>query len=195
MQCEAPDKRFFGELRDLNAEFLALVTHPAAGEPAWHLLGLSPGTGRELCRLDPGELQFVTAVPGLLADFRRLPPALGVFEPSPLPATLDRQWLHQASVFAAGLLTYLWQLAQRERLLTTLCLGPGSSMRRELRAVGFRDLQHCARNSVAELRVRFGGHPTWWPELLTAARSEDHDERSRCQLDLIALGLSMANGR
>jgi len=194
MQCEAPDKRFFGEMRDLNAEFLALVTHPAAGEPAWRLLGLSAATGRGLCRLDPAELEFVTAVPGLLADFRRLPPALGVFEPSPLPDELDRHWLQQASVFAAGLLTYLWQLARRERLLTTLCLGPGNAMRGELRAVGFRDIQHCARNSVAELRARFGDHPTWWPELLTAARSEDHDERSRCQLDLIALGLATGSG-
>jgi hypothetical protein len=194
MQCEAPDKRFFGELRDLNAEFLALVTHPAAGEPAWRLLGLSAATGQELCGLNPQELEFVTAVPGLLADFRRLPPALGVFEPSPLPAALNQRWLQQASVFAAGLLTYLWQLAQRERLLTTLCLGPGNTMRGELRAVGFRDIQHCARNSVAELRARFGSHPTWWPELLTAARSEDHDERSRCRLDLIALGLAADAG-
>lgn len=190
MQCEAPDKRFFGELRELNAEFLALVTQPVAGEAAWRLLGLPAATGHDLCRLDPDELEFVTAVPGLLADFRRLPPALGVFEPSPLPAALDPQWLQQASVFAAGLLTYLWQLARRDRLLTTLCLGPGSSMRRELRAVGFRDIQHCARNSIAELRARLGSHPTWWPELLTAARSEDRDGRSRCQLDLIALGLA-----
>ena len=189
MQCEAPDKRFFGELQDLNREFLALLTDSRAGEAAWRSLGLAPATASQLRSLSAAELDFIASVPGLLADFRRLPGSLGVSERPPADATLDGEWLQAAAVFTAGLLTYLWQLSRRDRLLTAICLGPGPDPRQSIRAVSFKDIQHCAMHSAAELRTRLGWHPHWWADLLEAARSGDTDQRERCRLDLIALGL------
>lgn len=195
MQCEAPDKRFFSELQDLNREFLALLTDARADESAWRQLGMAPATARQLRALGAAELDFIASVPGLLADFRRLPGSLGVHEQPPADAALNSQWQQAASVFAAGLLTYLWQLSRRDRLLTALCLGPGTDPRQVLHAVSFHDIQHYAADSAAQLCTRLGRHPHWWTDLLTASRSEDFEQRERCRLDFIALSLGSESGR
>ena len=188
MHCEPPDKHFFAEIRDLNLEFLGLVSDPRAGNAALQLLGLSPAVAAQLRLLSDPERRFVAGVPGLLAGFRRLPARPGVSDAAPV-AGLDRHWLGSATVFSAGLMTYLWQVAQRDQLLTALCIGPGSDTRSELRTLTFRDIQSGAVCAVGQLRARLGHHPHWWHNLLNAARSRNDLDRERCRLDLIALSL------
>ena len=188
MHCEPPDKHFFTEIRDLNLEFLALIADPHGGEAAVQLLGFSAPAAAQLRRLSDEERGFVAGVPGLLAGFRRLPARFGVADAAPMGG-LDSDWLGSATVFSAALMTYLWQVAQRDRLLTALCVGPDSETRRELRAITFRDIQSGAFCAVGQLRARLGRHPHWWQDLLNAARSRDEAYRERCRLDLIALSL------
>ncbi len=189
MRCESPDRQFFAEVRDLNLEFLALVADTRAGESAWRLLGLAPHSARHLRNLSDSERQFMATVPALLAGFSRSPAALRVAEQTLPDGELEPGWLAAATLFSNGLLTYLWQLARTDRLRIALCIGPGRGLRADLQAIGFRDIQACAAQAVPDLRVR---HPGWWADLITAARSEDHELRERCRLDPIALSLAPA---
>lgn len=187
MRREAPDTQFFVEIRDLNREFLRLLTSPAA--PAGQQFGLPAPVVAGLRGLDAGQLDFVAATPGLLAGFLDLPGDWRLAAEPGLGESRPTAWQAAARVFAAGLLTYLWQLARRDRLAVALCIGPAAELRRGLAAIRFRDIQACAPVAVQSLTARHAGHPTWWPALITAARSDDEELRQRCRLDLLALGL------
>ncbi|MDJ0926434.1 MAG: hypothetical protein QNJ73_02195 [Gammaproteobacteria bacterium] len=190
MRRDPPDTQFFIDLHELNREFLALIRHPQAAEDSWQQLGLDAGIAHAVRRLKPQELEFAAGVPGLLAEFATLP-SLSAVADDPAPTAMPA-WLDAARVFAAALLTYLWQLSRRDELASALCVGLDDARRRELQGIHFREIQRGAATAAGQLRARYGRHPRLWPQLLQAARSREPQLREFCRLDLIALGLSGA---
>lgn len=189
MQCKAPDMRVYGELRDLNAGFLKLVIKHGH---AWQapVLGLDAGATAALRRLSDSELDFIATTPGLLAGFTVLPPPQSVSELQSWLHGADGHWLESARLFCTALMMYLWQIARRDRLVTALCVGPGTGRVSRLAALSFREIEGSADRAMCQLNARFGSHPTFWPDLIRAARSEDEEFRLMSRLAIIPLTLA-----
>jgi hypothetical protein len=190
MRCESPDTDFYAEVRGLNCQFLELVAAARDDPGTGRVLGLGPELVAALRALGSSQLEFIAGVPCLLAGFAAFPPGPGVAESPPTPVSVDTGWQRAAQLFAASLLTYLWQLGRRDRLLATLCVAPQPIRRRDLAALRIRDIQLGAERAVQYLRARQADHPRLWPDLIRAARSDDPQLRNLCRLRLIPLGLS-----
>lgn len=188
MQRKPPDMHFYGELKDLNASFLSLVIDHGSSwqEP---VLGLDAGSIAALRSLSTTELEFIAATPGMLANFSVMPPRT-VSESAADLRHSDEDWLESVRLFCAALMTYLWQLARRDRLVTALCVGPGRARISNYAALNFREIQGCADRATYQLNARFGGHPTFWPDLIRAARSQDEEFRAISRLAIIPLTLA-----
>jgi hypothetical protein len=189
MHCKPPDMRFYGELKDLNAEFLNLIIDHAKPwqEP---VLGLDAGSALALRRLSDSELDFIAAAPGMLAGFTVLPSPQRVSESRADLHQSDERWLASARLFCIGMMTYLWQVARRDQLVATLCVGPANGRVARLAELSFREIQGCADRAMTQLNARFGGHPTFWPDLIRAARSEDQEFKALSRLAIIPLTLA-----
>lgn len=188
MGCEALDKAFFAEVRDLNVAFLGLVADPRAGAAGLEMLGLEPPSAVALRALDAAERRRIAAVPVPFSGFRDLPLSPCVAEPPPLPAGLHPAWLQAAGLFAAGLLTYLWQLARHRPVAAALCVGPGQGRVQGLAALSFDVIQACAPVATPLLKARRAFSPALLTALLSAARRAGPD--SAVGLELIPLGLA-----
>jgi hypothetical protein len=193
MQCKPPEMRFYSELQDLNAGFLRLIVNHGT---AWQapLLGLDAGVTAALRQLTESELEFVATVPGMLAGFAALPPPQNISESASGWRGSDARWLEMVRLFCAGLMTYLWQLARRDKLVTTLCVGPDSGRVNSLAALSFREIQGFSDSAMCQLNARFASHPTFWPDLIRAARSEDDEFRALSRLAVIPLTLAEQRG-
>lgn len=166
MQREAPDSDFYAALRDLNMEFLKLLTR-CRQQDGIVLFGLAPVIRTQLMQLESASLESIAAMPCLLADM----PGLSLrdleraAEPAPDP---EPSCLADSGVFIAGLLTYVSQVSQRDPLRAALCSGP--SLGQLISRLRFRDIHAVARCAQARLQARFCGHPHFWPDLINAAR-------------------------
>ena len=189
MRCKPPDMRFYTELKDLNAGFLSLIVNHVNSwqEP---VLGLEAGATAALRRLSDSELDFIATAPGMLAGFSILPPPQSVSESRADLRHSDDCWLESARMFCTALMTYLWQLARRDQLVTALCVGPGRARVNRLAALSFREIQGCANPAMYQLNARFSSHPTFWPDLIRAARSEDDELKALSRLAIIPLTLA-----
>jgi len=189
MQCKPPDMRFYGELKELNTEFLHLIVDH--GKP-WQepLLGLDAGSASALRQLSDSELDFIATAPGMLAGFTVLPPPQRVSESRADLHQSDERWLASARMFCIGMMTYLWQLARRDQLVAALCVGPAGGRVSRLAELSFGEIQGCADRAMAQLNARFGEHPTFWPDLIRAARSDDAEYKSLSRLAIIPLTLA-----
>jgi hypothetical protein len=185
MRCEAPDPRFYGELRDLNLEFLRLVLEgPPAPAPVFGLPGMVATTLRGL---SPAQLETVAATPCLLAA---LPPGAvpareAVLRDSHEPP--DSPWEHATRLFVVGVLTYLWHTARQGPLHRALCAGfplPATE------GAGFRELRELARLASRHLEARFRSHPRFWPDLAAAARAGAPGPLRLAQLTAVQLALA-----
>jgi len=167
MRCKAPDKQFYRELTDLNAGFLALITWEGHA-PGLSLLGLAPAIRSQLMALERAQQEFIAETPTLLAGFAQLPATHGVNESPPFRAGMgiDTEWRRRAQMFSAGLMTYLWQLAQRDALNAALCIGASQAQVRRFAELSFRDIQMRTELAPAELEARFCRHPRFWPDLI-----------------------------
>ena len=188
MQCEAPDTHFYAEMRDFNLEFLALV---AAGRIRRHgpVFGLDIAVVDQISRFNPAQLEAMAATPCLLAGFSGLR-SRGTRVSEPQPA-LDPQWGEHARLYAAGLLTYVWQATRRDSLRAALCVGAAEQL------LGgdsrFRDIRSVADQAVQHLEARFRRCSRFWPDLVRAAR-EGHPERLQlARLTAIQLATSEAS--
>lgn len=189
MRCKAPDIAFFADLRDLNAECLALIRgHRPTTSP--RVLGLEAGVVTQIRGLSPVEIDFVAATPCLLAGFTALPTAKTVSEAGSLPTLQDRTWYETARVFAATLMTYLRQVAREDRLTIALCVGPRRAVAAELAALPLTQIPARAALAVSGLEARFADNPRFWPDLLRAACSGDREARVLACLTSIPLCLS-----
>ena len=127
MQRKPPDTRIYGEITELNREFLHLLAHfdRADQDPVF---GLDPLLARRLASLDAMEREVIESTPCLLAEFRSLPgsdaaPAIsdGAHRDDGWSAACRRD----IEVFAASLLTYLWQVHSRTPPVNDLVHRPG----------------------------------------------------------------------
>lgn len=189
MRCEALDKDFFTEIRDLNAAFLDLLADPRAGAAGLEMLGLDAVSAEALAVMNASDRGRIAGVPVPLAGFRALPLPSRVSEPLPVPPDLDVHWRLAANLFAAGLLTYFWQLARHQPLAASLCVGPGQGRVRGLASLSFEDVQACARIVTPLLQVRRAFSPRLLPGLVRAARCKIQG-RHAVGLELIPLGLA-----
>jgi hypothetical protein len=153
------------------------------------MLGLAPASAAVLIGLGDVDRRRIASVPVPLAGFRALPLPGQVAEPKAVTGDLDRQWHLAANVFAAGLLTYFWQLARRQPVAAALCVGPGQGRVRQLASLSFESIQSCARVTVPLLHVRRAFSPRLLPGLVRAARRTG-ETRHALGLELIPLGLA-----
>lgn len=173
MRREAPDTRFFFEIKDFNMEFLTLLAAAPDHGPQG-LFGLDGAIVSQVARMTPGQLETMADVPCLLAGFgtRRSREPAGVAEPS--PAMQAAAWAGHARLFAAELLTYTWQMARRDPLRAALCLGADALPLVDKASV--RDIHVYANRALQHLQARFLGHWRFWPDLVCATR-EGRTER------------------
>jgi hypothetical protein len=177
----------------LNAGLLrVLVATDSAGEaPAF---GLPPTIVTQLRRLAPRELEFIAGTPVLLAVFEPPPFAVGQIADAEsgcgrYAAPVAGPQPRQAELFAAALVTWLWQMDRHDELVRALCVEAGQP----LPAAGFPTIDALAGHAARNLRARFCDHPRFWPDLLRAARSRDADLRELVRLS--ALPLLVAEAR
>ncbi|MGI9329358.1 MAG: hypothetical protein ACR2QB_01460 [Gammaproteobacteria bacterium] len=189
MQCKPPDKQFFAEIRDLNLAFLQLVADPRAGDQALGMLAMPSASAAALQSLPPAELSRVACAPVLMARLDAPGLDAGVAETAPLPAGLDPQWSRNVSLFAAGLLTYLWQLARRQPVAASLCLGPDPARVHALARLTGRQVMAAGAVAGAMLRARRIFRAPFLPELLRAVRNDAPPDELP-GLNLIPLGLA-----
>lgn len=191
MRREAPDTRFFSEIKDLNMEFLSLV---AAARDRCHgpVFGLDGAVVEHIGRLAPAQLEAMAETPCLLAGFAaaRAPRVDSrVAEPAPVS---DAQWTGRARLFAAGLLTYAWQVARRDSLRAALCVGPAAAALAG--DTSFREIRGYADRALLHLEARFRGSHRFWPDLVRAGR-DGHPERLQlARLTAIQLATSEVRG-
>jgi len=189
MQCKPPDKQFFAEIRDLNLGFLQLVADPRASDEALGMLAMPSASAAAVQSLRQAELTRLACAPVLLARLDDLCLGAGVAETPPLPAGLDPDWNRRACLFAAGLLTYLWQLARRQPVAASLCLGPDPARVHALARLTGQQVLACGAVAGAMLRARRIFRAPFLPELLRTARDDDAVGELP-GLDLIPLGLA-----
>lgn len=209
MQCKSLDSRIYAELTSLNAGLLRiLVSREAADRTA--PLGLAPAILGQLRELLPAELDFIAGTPVLLAGFEAPEPAgrvdriadverplesygiaaVGLTPGGPCDGPLENQrsdpWSRMTRLFAAALLTWLWQVDRRDQLITALCIGPGD----RLPPLSVPLIESLAGLATQRLRVRFGAHPRFWPDMVRAARSRDAELRALSRLAVLPLVLA-----
>lgn len=188
MRREAPDQRFYSEIRDLNLEFLRLVRDGRRGTRP--VFGLDSGVADQLGRLMAAQLEAAAATPCLLAGVARVrqpgPLATKISEP---PLETEVQWQEASRVFLASLMTYVWQTARRDPLLAGLCAGPANDWAAPLREAGFRELRELCDSRHYGLTARFHGHPRFWQDLVSAARGGDPQRVHLARMSGIQLAL------
>jgi len=189
MRCKTPDTRFYAELRDLNAGFLALIADPGL---MWHgpLLGLDTGIVAAIRGLSKTQYDLIAATPCPLVGFESLPSPNQVADSRPESQPADAHWLDSARLFSVELVIYLWQMARQDRLTSALCFGPESKRVSRMADMSFREIQECAALAVHQLRARFARHPRFWPDLIRAARGSDAEFQSLSRLAVIPLALA-----
>lgn len=189
MQCEAPDTRFYAEIRDMNLEFLGLV---AAGRARCHgpVFGLDSAVVDQLVRLNPVQLEAIATTPCLLAAFATARSRGGAAWIAESPPIGDAQWADQTRLFGAGLLTYIWQMSRRDSLRAALCAGPAAATL--VGALSFREIRGHADLALQRLEARFRRPTRFWPDLIRATR-DGHEERMHlARLTAIQLATSEA---
>lgn len=194
MQYKQPDIQFFSELTDLNMDFLNLIAaHPSRDSRP--VLGLGSPIVDSLRRLDGDQMRSIACAPRLLACFSSLPPEQlpgSVEEPTPGASPQESAWKDTASVFSAGLMTYLWQLSKQDHCTASLCIGPTPPRIREFARVRFREIRHQANHCVRYLLAYQCDQPNIWYDMIQSARGNDLESQYLSRLKLIPLGLAGA---
>lgn len=192
MSLNSPDTDIRKEIRDINREFLRLVTHPAT-DGAGSILGLDGGMLAALRQLSAGQRELIaqTAVP--LAEFRPFP---GLTEIREMPERgsgeqlADPAWQYELQGFVNRLLTCIWQTARRDRLMTSLFVGIDGDKCRVLSSMSFCRISRCAAGAADTLQVRLADHPSFWPDLIRLARKGNRSQQVVSGLSAIQLSVA-----
>jgi len=205
MRGKSLDSRNCAELKSLNAGLLRVLAWDDAtdGPPR---LGLGQAVAAQLRELRADELDFIAGTPALLAGFEAPPvgehsgriadadvsgtpygPGFdGRLSPEPWEGGYTDQWSRATRLFTAALLTWLWQMDRGDQLMMALCIGP----RRQLPPLSVPMIEVLAGHATQRLRVRFGDHPRFWPDLIRAARSRNPELRDLSRLAVLPLVLA-----
>lgn len=178
-----------GEICEFNREFLHLIRESRDSGRAY---GLDAQIRSRINALSPDQLEALAQTPCLLAGFPSLPPPplpRGVSEASgPVHPESSRR-SDAARLYAASLLTWLWHTARGDRLVATLCVGPGSLAVECLRSAAFRELQHAAVIASDSLEARFCHHARLWPDLVRAVSLPGSEILMAARLSVVQLTL------
>ena len=194
MQRKPPDTHIYGEITELNREFLHLLAHfdRADQDPVF---SLDPLLARRLASLDAMEREVIASTPCLLAEFRSLPgsdaaPAIsdGAHRDDGWSAACRRD----IEVFAASLLTYLWQSTHGHPLLTTLCIGLDKDAYRMLSELSFSRIRQHAEHAATLLQARLCAHPRFWPDLVGSVSISDRNLRVLSRLSIVQLTVAQS---
>jgi hypothetical protein len=180
------------EIKDINREFLRLLTHPdTRGAP--EVLGMDAGILEGLCQLNPDELELISSAPLLLVEFSPLP---GITEIRDAPErriqnmALGEVWQAELQSFANLLLTCIWQTSRRDRLLTALFVGIDNERCHALSTLSFCRISQCSRQAADLLQVRLGQHPRFWADLIRLARNGSGSQQIASRLSVIQLSIA-----
>lgn len=193
MRPEPPDTRFYTEIADLNLAFLRLVASSSSYRCA-AVFGLDAGIVEQIARLNATQLQAVAETRCLLATLRG-PVARHLHVSHVAEARAegaDPRWLDATRIFAAGLVTYAWQVVRSDPLRAALCLG---SLAAEFRQLGFRDAQLYSATALGFLQARFCDHHRIWPDLVRAARGGGEEAMRLARMAVVQVALSDAPRR
>lgn len=188
MVPEVLEKTLRKEMRDLNLEFLKMMSRPRDGTA----FGLPSELRGRLAQLPAPALLRLARTPCLLACLADEPaPDGGVQRVADAPA---QQALpdSQAEIFAAGLLTWLWQLNRQSPALAALYAGCFDQPASWLADLDFGEIQRRAGRAAVLLRARFAEHPRCWPDLLEASVHPDREMLRLARVALVQLGLACA---
>ncbi|MAF83273.1 MAG: hypothetical protein CL797_04145 [Chromatiales bacterium] len=183
--------RMYADLSDLNRGFLGLLTEPGA-QQAVPNFGLDAAIIDQLCRLSLAELEFIAGTPGLLACFSQLP-TVSMHRVAEAPTTrqpAQAAWRESARLYVTGLLTYLWQMEQRDWPCCALCAGSAELHSGSLGEFDFARIHASADIAVDQLRARFSNYPSFWTDLIRSARSGNEDFQALARLTIIPLVLA-----
>ena len=183
MRCEAPDLRFYTELRELNRGFLDLLIDGQQGSRP--VLGLAAAIVDQLRLLPAAELDAVAATPCLLATLMAgAAPAVqsGVRDGGEFR---EARWNEATRVYAASLSTYIWQTVPRGPLLAALCGAAGN----QHDGPGTYALTAVGRGEHRLPDARFRRHPRFWPDLVSAASTGNPERLRLARLTAVQLAL------
>ena len=194
MQRKPPDARIYSEITELNREFLRLLAHfDRADQQA--VFGLDPILAGRVAALDATEREAIASTPCLLAEFRSLP------GPDSVPgisdgAHRDDGWSaacrRDIEMFAASLLTYMWQSTRGHPLLTTLCIGLNKDAYRMLSELTFSRIRQHAEHAATLLQARLCAHPRFWPDLIGSVSISDRNLRVLSRLSIVQLTVAQS---
>ncbi len=194
MQRKPPDSRIYSEITELNREFLHLLAHvDRAGQQ--QIFGLDPLLVERLASFGATEREAIASTPCLLAEFRWLP------GPDSVPAITDGAHRDDGAsaacrrdieVFAASMLTYMWQSTHGHPLLTRLCIGLNRDAYRMLSELSFSRIRQHAQHAATLLQARLCGHPRFWPDLLGSVSIPDQHLRALSRLSIVPLTVAQS---
>lgn len=191
MSLEYSEMRIVTEMTDLNRGFLALLTRPGAVRMASGL-GLHAEVVEQLRQLSSAERDDIARTPGLLACFAPQNRAAGLRVAErcgPLETELCA-WIDAARLYVTGLLTWLSRFDERQMPWSALCLGGNTAGPEALQGFEFARITDSAEWAAGRLRARFTGHPSFWPDLIQSARSNNADLQALARLKVIPFALA-----
>lgn len=184
-----PDSDGHHEIQALNREFLRLL---AAARPAWGNLvfGLPAELVLDLAARDSRSRDVMATTPCLLAHFDPWPGSAQLPRVAERPPDLIQQadsWWSDAQLFAAGLLTWLWQVARRDRLIAGFCVGTDRERLLAIRDLSPGLIRRAAESAPLTLRARLAGHPRFWHDLIRLADAEHSSRDIAARLSIVQL--------
>jgi hypothetical protein len=191
MSPDVTEMRAPRELAEFNHGFLRLLRAVPPGRSAF---GLESGVLARLQALPATAVDALARAPVLLAGFRDLPgaaPRSGVAEARPAPPAHAgaAPAVNGCRVYAAALLTWLWQVNRQHPLVAVLHMGPGPALPEWLGRAGYAEIQQAADIAPGALEARFCGHSRAWPDLVRAASAGDPDLLATTHLSVVQLAL------
>ncbi|MGI9309385.1 MAG: hypothetical protein ACR2P6_08985, partial [Gammaproteobacteria bacterium] len=111
-----PDMRLQQAIIELNQQFIRLLLDASVDHDV-SLLGMTGAYRASLARLTPEQLDAVSALPCLLAEFRPDQADDGterIAEATALYAAEKEEWINKLRLFAAEILTFIWQIKQHD---------------------------------------------------------------------------------
>jgi hypothetical protein len=194
MGPDATEMRTPPELAEFNHGFLRLLRAVPVGRPAF---GLESAVLARLQALPAAAVDALARAPVLLAGFRDLPgvaPRSGVAEARPALPALPAHGgaapaVNGCRVYAAALLTWLWQVNRQHPLAAVLHMGPGPALPEWLGRAGYAEIQQAADIAPGALEARFSGHCRAWPDLVRAASAGDPDLLMTTHMSVVQLAL------
>ncbi len=170
MEREVLDRRAFGELRRLNAAFLALIHH-CQGSGMASRLDCRSGLSEMITGLDPDQAELLCTARAALFSLKldtRPAQLMGVAEQARFPDdSADDLMVREFGLVASS---YAWHLSQTSPMAAALILGWSRERVLELGSLSLADVVRATLACKPAVTLRMWAHPRFWPDLLCSVR-------------------------